>query len=138
MRVIGFNFKQIFIEKKKEVTQNIKVGFNIEIEEVKKQEVDLFKDQDVFGFDFTFKIDYEPNYAELKFKGTILAVAEDKEIAKDIEEKWKNKQLPEDIHLGIRNTILSKCNIKALQLEEDIGLPVHMPAPRLTREQPQV
>ena len=34
----------------------------------------------------------------------------------------------------MRNLILSRCNLKALQLEEELGLPQHAPPPRLVTQ----
>ena len=50
---------------------------------------------------------------------------------------WKDgsdKKIPEGIRIGLFNFIMSKCNVKALQLEDELGLPFHVPMPRLRPE----
>jgi hypothetical protein len=60
------------------------------------------------------------------FKG-VLAIALDKKMGEEILKKWKDKETVKDFKLAVLNVIFKKCNIKALQLEEELGLPLHMP-----------
>ena len=133
MRVIGFNFKGISSEKKKEVTNPLSINTDINIKEIKKQEVELFPEKEIYSFDYEFKINYE-DHAEINFKGIILALFDDKKIEKELEEKWKNHEIPENVKIPIMNTIFSRCNLKAMQLEEDLGLPSHLPTPRVVSQ----
>jgi hypothetical protein len=41
------------------------------------------------------------------------------------------KKIPDKMRVPIFNFIMSKCNIKALSLEDDLNLPYHIPMPRL-------
>jgi hypothetical protein len=50
---------------------------------------------------------------------------------KDILKKWKGKKLADETRIPLFNTILTKCNLKSLQLEEEFGLPTHIPMPRV-------
>ena len=51
-------------------------------------------------------------------------------ILKEITDKWsKEKNVPVDIKTLILNTVVLKASIKALQLEQEINLPPHMPFP---------
>jgi len=134
MRVIGFNFKEISIEKKKEINNELKINTNIDVKDLKKEELDLFKDKDIFNLEYEFKILYEPDFAELVFKGGILVLIEDKKLVKNIEKQWKDKKIIPELKVPILNLIFSKCNLKALQLEEDMGLPPHIPSPRIGME----
>jgi hypothetical protein len=38
------------------------------------------------------------------------------------------------MRLGIFNFIMVKCNVKALYLEDEMNMPLHVPMPRLTKE----
>lgn len=140
MRVIGFNFDKISIEKKKKQREGqLRINTNIEIIDLHKEEVDIFKDRDVYNFEYEFKINYEPNFAEIIFKGGVLTLIEDKDILDEIKKEWKDKKLPEKIKLSLMNLIFSRCNLKALQLEEDMGITPHIPSPRFTAQsQPQI
>jgi len=46
-------------------------------------------------------------------------------------ENWKKKEGNENVRLLVYNTILTKCSIKALQMESDLNLPSHLPLPKL-------
>ena len=52
---------------------------------------------------------------------------------------WKKeKKISPEIIQGLFNTIIARSNIKALQLEQDLNLPPHLPMPKLTREKKSV
>ena len=135
MRVVGFNFKQISVEKNKEVTSDSKLRMDIEIKDIQEQKTELFGDKDVINFEYEFNLLYEPDVAKLNFKGGLLMLIEDKELVKEINESWKkDKKIPNRLLLPMRNLILSRCHLKALQLEEDLNLPQHTPPPRLVTQ----
>ena len=94
----------------------------------------MLKDKEVLKFTFAFTIEYTPETAVLKFEGAILAILEKNQI-KDTLKKWKTKKIPDEIRLPLFNNILTKCNLKALQLEEEFNLPTHVPMPRLAPPQ---
>jgi hypothetical protein len=58
----------------------------------------------------------------------------DTEEFKSIMDSWKDKKIPENMRLGIFNFIMVKCNVKALYLEDEMNMPLHVPMPRLTKE----
>ena len=66
--------------------------------------------------------------------GGIVISAENKE-AGEILEKWKEKELSESFRLFLFNFILNKTGIKALQLEDDLNLPYHLPMPSLKKQE---
>ena len=47
-------------------------------------------------------------------------------------DSWKDKKIPEHLRTSLFNFIMNKCNIKALFLEDELGLPLHIPMPKLT------
>jgi hypothetical protein len=49
--------------------------------------------------------------------------------------KWKNKKIEDEVRVPLFNLILTKCNLKALQFEEEFGLPTHIPFPRVSPQQ---
>lgn len=131
MQVIGFNFTKISSERKKAPEGKLEIKSNINIKSVEEDKLDLLKDKDVLKFGFEFSIDYSPGIANLSFEGSILAIAE-KDKFKEILKKWKNgKKVSDEIRFFLFNTILGKCNLKSLQLEEEFGLPPHIPLPRV-------
>jgi len=130
MKVVGSNFSKISGERKGLISRELKINTNIEIKDVKKQTVNVFKDQEVFAFEYEFKIDYG-EFGRLDFKGNILILFDEKSIVKELEENWKDKKLVESLKMPLMNIVFSRCNLKAMQLEEDLGLPIHLPQPKI-------
>ena len=90
--------------------------------------------QDLLKIDFKFTINYEPDFANLEFKGNLVIIPEANEL-KTILKSWKAKKIPNELRLPLINFIMSKCNVKAIPLEEELNLPIHIPMPRLKPSQ---
>jgi len=134
MKIIGFNFEQIKAERKKEIKGKLEIKSNLQIEDIKKETIDIAGE--ILKFDYTYSIIYEPEFAELIFKGEVLAIPNKPEDSKKILKDWKKKNISDELRLPIINFVMGKCNLKALQLEEEFGLPPHIPLPRVTKQQP--
>ncbi len=135
MRIIGFNFNKINIEKFSDKIEKLKINTNINISEIKEMELDLFKTKEQFiRVKFTYNIDYEPKIAKIELVGNIVFGAESK-IAKDVLKQWEGKKIPEDFKIILFNVILRKSNLKALQLEEELNLPLHVSLPSLKKQE---
>lgn len=134
MQVIGFNFTKISAERKKAPEGKIEIKSNINVKAIEPEKVELLKDKDVLKFSFEFSIDYNPSLANLQFEGFVLMMLE-KSQAKEVQKKWKSKKIEDSVRLPLFNLILTKCNLKALQFEEEFGLPTHVPLPRLAPPQ---
>ncbi len=129
MKIIGFNLSKISIERKEKLTGKLEIKQNINIDNLLKEKIAISKEE-ALRIDFTFSIKYGPEFADLEFKGHVLTLP-DKEENKKILKQWKDKKLPEEIKTGLFNFIMSKCNIKALTLEDEMGLPLHVPMPKI-------
>lgn len=124
MRIIGFNLTKILIERKEKIKGNLKISQNINIDDVFKDKLTIPKDE-ILKLNFTFSIDYNPDFAKLEFKGTVILLPQKEELKKIIKE-WKDKKLSEEFRLPLFNFIMNKCNIKALTLEDEMALPIHL------------
>jgi len=134
MQIIGFNFTKIAAERRKTPEGKIEIKSNINLKSITPEKFDLIKDKDTLRMDFEFFVEYLPDIARISFEGSVI-VSLDKNQSKEIQKKWKNKKIEEDLRLPIFNMILAKCNLKALQIEEEFSLPTHVPLPRLTPPQ---
>lgn len=134
MAVVGFNLQKISIERKKSLKGQVNIKTNLRFTDIKEDRVlpEISKDKTMLRFEFEFTINYEPEIASVFFSGYVLDI-ESEEEAKNILKEWKNKKIKDDLRLRISNVIWAKCNIKAFLLEEEIGLPIHIPLPRLTK-----
>lgn len=130
MKLAGFNFSKISVEKKKSDFKDLKIKSGIHIDEI-KEIISPVKTNDTFlSVKWKFEVIYDKDIAELKFKGNVL-VSIDQDKAKEVLTQWKEKKVDKDFNLAIINVILKKCNIKAVQYEDDFGLPLHFKLPSL-------
>lgn len=138
--IIGFNLKKILIERGKVIRGEVKVNTRMDILGVKKEEAKLTSGKDILSFEFTFVINYKSvedhigDVASIIFEGNVLYLADPKDTKKILDD-WKNKEISSELRVRILNTILAKCNVKALVLEEDMGLPPHLPLPKFSLKQ---
>jgi len=138
MRLIGFNFTKISIEDIRSPSQSLEeVKINTEmdiisIEEVKKSPLNT-KDA-ILSIDFTYNVNYNPSFAKIAINGKIL-VALDPKLSKDVLQEWKDKKMPSDFRLFLLNIVLRKSTLKALQLEDELNLPLHVPMPSFRKEE---
>lgn len=136
MVVVGFNFTKINVERKSNVKGKIKISNNVTMKDVSQQELSLGKAKEnglKFTFEFTSK--YDPDIGEISLTGEVISIEEEKK-AKEILKEWKkSKKVPQDIMTNILNHVLTKCNIKALILSQDMNLPPPIPLPSVQPKQ---
>ena len=129
MRIIGFTFNKISIERKKEIKGKLEIKTNLNISEITKEAAELVK-EDVLKFNFSFDVLYEPGFISIRFEGSVLVIVPPDKV-KEILKHWKKKKILEYARIPLFNFILTKCNLKALGLEEEFNLPLHIPLPKL-------
>lgn len=134
MKFIGYSVEKILAENKKLIKENLEVSTDISIKNVFEDEIELFKEETPLKISFEFKVEYKPGFADIMIKGAILILFE-KKLAKEILKEWaKNKKVPEDIRIDLFNFIISKTTLRAIQIEEELGVPYHLPLPRLEKK----
>jgi len=138
MRIAGFNFKKISVEKLSEKTEELKINTKIDVLDIQDIKSDFIKAKDeLLAIDFIYTVDYDPDFAKIEFKGNIV-IAMDFREGKDVLRQWKDKKIANSFKVNLFNIILRKSNIKALELEDEMNLPLHIPFPSLkTEEQEQ-
>lgn len=138
MRVIGFNFTKISIERFKntlEPPEELKINTQIDIPEIEELKTDVLKTkEDLLSVRFTYEISYNPGFAKINLEGRILLALNPK-IAKEVLKQWKKKKISEDLRIPLFNVILKKSSLKALALEEELNLPLHIPLPSFRKEE---
>lgn len=131
MRVIGFNFDKISVEKLKDRTEKLNIKTNIDISEIKQIKSDILKTkEDLVQAKFSYTVKYEPGYANIDLKGTAILSLDEKQ-AKEVMKEWKKKQMPEGFRTVLFNVIMRKASLKSLHLEDELNLPLHLPLPTL-------
>ena len=131
MKILGINFTKLNAEKLSIDTKGVKIGTHIDLSEIREVKSDFFSNKEkVLGIKFSYEIDYDPNFAKIKLAGNIL-ISVNEQMSSQILEGWKTKNLPEEFRLNVFNLILKKSSLKALQLEEELNIPLHIAMPFL-------
>lgn len=134
MQILGFNFEKIKAERKSQAQGKLEISSNIDIKDIVQEKLDLVKEQVPIKISFEFSVKYKPEIAEIVLAGSILVLSE-KDISKEILKKWKAKKIEESMRIPVFNFIMNKCNLKAMQLEEELTLPTHVPLPRIQQQE---
>ena len=130
MQIIGFNLNKISIERKEKQQGKLEIKQNINIDDISKDEINI-SDKEIVKINFTFSVDYSPDFARVELKGQAVLLPEAEEL-KEVLKEWKKKQVSDKFRVPLFNFIMGKCNIKALELEDELNLPLHIPMPRLS------
>ena len=131
MKIISFNFSKISIERLSENLKNIKINSNIDLKNVRKLDQEFFQTKgEIIEVTFGYDVTYSPNIAKISLLGNIVLLLDSK-TAKQFIKEWKNKKIPEEHKLVIFNIIMKKSNLKAIQLEDEMNLPLHITLPSI-------
>ena len=130
--VIGFGISKIEAEKSPEIKGKISINNDVRIKEVDKTSLFLGKTkQEGLKFSFEYISTYEPKAGKIILIGNLVAV-DDKEKVEEIVNGWKkNKKLGAEVLAHVLNSILNKCNIQAIILSREIGLPPPVQLPKV-------
>ncbi|MEK6914351.1 MAG: hypothetical protein AABW83_01760 [Nanoarchaeota archaeon] len=129
MKIIGFNLTKILVEKKEKLDENLKITQNIDIKNISEEDIKISKNKAI-KIDFNLKIEYSKDYARIELEGNIMTLP-DGDDTTQLLDAWKSKKIPEYMRVPIFNFIMNKCNIKALYLEDEMSLPLHIPMPKV-------
>lgn len=132
MPVVGFNFDKISVERTGKIQKGMKVRNSMEVRDITTEEISLGeKKQDVLKFSFEYGVFYDPEVGSAVLQGHLL-YADNPSKLKTILNAWKkDKQVEPALKAQLLNTALIRCNIKALNLSQDVNLPPHLPMPTI-------
>lgn len=130
--IVGFGFTKLNAEKYEAAKGKIDINNNVTIKDVLEDNFSFGKDkQSIIKFIFEFTSKYEPSVGAILFEGEVLYLEEPKKI-KEILASWKkDKKISQELMTGLLNTILTKCNVQALILSQEINLPPPIPMPKV-------
>ena len=135
MPIVGFQFDKVSAHKSGTVKGKIDIAHNVNIKDVKQEELTLDKKQNVLKFTFEFKVEYKPDLGNISLEGHLLYLDTPEKI-KELGEAWKKKKkLPDEITSNVINMVLAKSNIKSLILSQDVNLPPQIQLPKATVKQ---
>ncbi|MEM4605477.1 MAG: hypothetical protein QW103_00350 [Candidatus Pacearchaeota archaeon] len=129
--ILGFNLTKILGSKNPSFKGNLEITNSINISSIEKHEVNFLK-EDILKIDFSFKVTYK-DFAEILLEGFSLLKIDPKNF-KEVLKEWKDKKLNNEFQTIVLNLIMQKCSIRAIELEEELGLPIHIRLPSLKVE----
>lgn len=135
--IVGFGFTKLSAQRNEAAKGKIDINNNVTIKNVEESDLALGKDkQNVIKFIFEFTSKYEPSIGTILFEGELLYMEDSKKV-KEILASWKkDKKVPKELMAGLLNTILTKCNIQALILSQEVNLPAPIPLPKVQIQAP--
>lgn len=133
MKLVGFSINKIDAEKFSSKAGKLNLKSNLNISSINKIDSQVLKTEEtILSVDFVYTINYKPDFAKIEFKGNIL-IALEPEKAEDVLNQWQNKKMPDDFNVNLFNLILKRITIKALEIEDEMGLPFHISMPKVKR-----
>ena len=132
MRLLGFSLTKIGAERLSNSFSDLKIETSINLDSVEENKVlSPNPEKSYLEVLFRYTIEYSKKIAKIELSGKVLLETEEK-TGKEILKNWKKKDLKDELRVGLFNAILVKSNLKALQIEEELGLPPHFKLPSLT------
>jgi len=134
--IINFTLDKISTEKKKTAKGNIEAKNSIKFVDVAElPSPESIKNQHFLKFKFEYKVVYLPDIATTEIVGYIHFLT-DKETKEKILKEWdKESKIDKDLSGHLVNYIFSKCGVMALSLSQQVGLPPHIPLPKIAIKQ---
>lgn len=132
MTIVGFNFSKIDVSRTGAPSGKVGVSNNVSIKEIEETTFPLGKEKQTalkFMFEFTSK--YEPKLGNILLGGDLLFIEENATVKKILEDWKKDKKVDTNLMKNILNTILTRGNILALILSQEVNLPPPIPLPKV-------
>jgi len=130
IKLIGSRITRILSEKNSDFTGKIEIKTNIRVISIDK----IKETKNTLKVAYTFEIDYK-ELGKISIEGNLFITMDLKTI-KEILKIKENKKTESPEYIAITNLINQKSSIKALELEDEIGLPPHIRLPILTPKKP--
>jgi hypothetical protein len=132
MPIVGFNFTKINVERKGAIKGKLNISNNVALKDVKERDLALGgAKQKGISFVFDFNSKYGPDVGHISLAGEILYIGDTAKVDSILAEWKKDKRVSKDVMTAVLNTALTKCNIQALILSQEINLPPPIPLPKV-------
>ena len=130
MPIAGLQFTKISAERKNPAKGTINVNHNAAIIDMKRQPSKI-ADQEAVKATFEFVTKIEPGVGTIHLAGEMVVLEKPSVVDRILKEWEKNRQFPQDMMEDVMNHLLTKCNIEALILGKEIGLPPTIQLPKV-------
>ncbi len=123
LRLAGSKILKIEAERNPEFSGQVTMETNIKL-----QEVESIKEvKDTLKAAYTFEVNYA-DLGKVKIEGQLFIKTTSK-VAKELQKSIKDKKYDSPENIAITNLIIQKASIKAFEIEEELGLPIHIRLP---------
>ena len=129
LKLLAARFTKISAIRTEDFEGKLSMNTGIKIESIKDTE----DENDAVKVSYTFEVDYK-ELGSIGISGYLFVGAEKKTV-KNLVKSWEEKKFDTDEHAAITNIILQKASIKAFELEEEMGLPIHIRLPTVSINQ---
>ena len=132
MPVAGVGYTKMLVERKAQITGNVKIKNNAQLKNLEKFSLNIgAASQDAIRFVFEFTTEYEPSMARILLEGEVIWI-DKPEIIDSVVKQWqKEKKVPKEVMESVLNSVIQKSNIQALLLSREMNLPPPIPLPKV-------
>ncbi|MDO8555839.1 MAG: hypothetical protein Q7R96_01545 [Nanoarchaeota archaeon] len=129
--IIGFGLNNIVVERKNPLKGKVEIKYNLAMDQIVEEKMAVAPGQLPLRIDFKYEVEYAPKIGNILLNGSIIYLTDEKQ-GRTLLDNWKKKKKlgDEQVAAVIFNNVLTRCNIKALMLSQEVGLPPHIPLPR--------
>lgn len=135
MKLLGFNLSKINAQKGRGDFKDLKIESKLDVKDIKEaSQTSLKFKEELLAVTFSYEIIYKEDLGSIGLEGT-LVLAVDPKTKKEVINQWTEKKMAEDFKIVLFNIIMRKSSLKALELEESLGLPYHIQFPVLKKKE---
>jgi len=126
LKLVGSRFAKIDAERNHDFSGKLEMSTNIQI-----KDIDPIKDsKETIKVTYLFEIDYK-ELGKVSIEGNLFLSGDEKTI-KELLKNQKNKKYETPTHIAITNAIIQRASVKAIEIEEELMLPIHIKLPTLS------
>ena len=126
LKLAGSRITKLSAERKPDFSGKLEMKTNIKINSIEK----VKEAKDTVKLTYTFEVEYV-ELGGISIEGLLFLSGDAKSI-KELLKVQKDKKYDSPEYIGITNLIIQKASIKAFELEEELGLPIHIKLPTLS------
>jgi len=126
LKLVGAKLTKVSAERNQKFSGKLEIKTNIKIISLEK----IKEAKDTLKLSYSFEVDYV-ELGKIEVEGDIF-LSGDQKIIKDLLKVQKEKKFDTPESIGLTNLIVQKASIKAFELEEELGLPIHIKLPTLS------
>jgi hypothetical protein len=126
LKLVGSKLIKVNAERNPEFSGKLSMKTNIKIDSLER----IKEPKDTMKLAYTFEVDYT-ELGKILIAGNLFLSGDSKTV-KDILKLQKDKNFDSPEYIAITNLIIQKASIKAFELEEELGLPIHIKLPSLS------